>query len=223
MAKVEAVIFDMDGTLIDSVDQHAWAWVRAFQQQGLDFSFAEVRHEIGKGSDQLLPDFLDSATQARIGDVVTDAQSAIFKRDYMDSLKPFAGVRALFERLHAEGIRCVLGSSGQAGELARKVELCGIGDLVDASTSADDAEHSKPRPDIFLAALKKIDPIGAEAAVVIGDTPYDAQAALGAGLRTIGVLSGGFAEAELREAGCIAVYRDVAELLAQLPQSPVLA
>lgn len=223
MAKVEAVIFDMDGTLIDSVDQHAWAWVRAFAGQGIDIPFAEMRHEIGKGGDQLLPDFLDPATLARLGEPLSKAQSEIFQRDYMDGLKPFPGVRALLERLHAEGIMCVLGSSGKTGEVARKVQLCGVADLIDASTSADDAERSKPCPDIFTAALAKIAPIPAEATVVIGDTPYDAEAAVGAGIRPIGVLSGGFAEQELRQAGCIAVYRDVADLLAQLPQSPLLA
>lgn len=220
MAK--AVIFDVDGTLIDSVDQHAWAWVRAFAESGIELPFAQVRHQIGKGADQLLPYFLDAPTVARIGHACEQAQGEIFKRDYMDGLKPFAEVRALFERLHALGIACVLASSGKAEEVARKAELCNIADLADAVVTADDAEHSKPCPDIFLAAVARIAPIPAEQAVVIGDTPYDAQAAVAAGVRPIGVLSGGFAEAELREAGCITVYADVAALLAGLEGSPVL-
>ena len=220
MAK--AVIFDVDGTLVDSVDQHAHAWVRAFAQNGIVLPFADVRHQIGKGGDQLLPYFLDPATLARVGGACTQAQSDIFKRDYMDALKPFAQVRALFERLHALGIACVLASSGKADEVARKAQIAGVADLADAVVTADDAAHSKPCPDIFVAALSRIAPIPAEQAVVIGDTPYDAQAAVAAGRRPIGVLSGGFAQAELREAGCVAVYADVAELLERLEGSPIL-
>ena len=166
MGSVKGVIFDVDGTLIDSVDPHAQAWVRAFAEQGMELPYAQVRHRIGMGGDQLMPEFLDAPTLARIGEALEARQGEIFKRDYLDGLKPFADVRSLFERLRREGLRCVVATSAKAEEARRKLEIAGVTDLVDAVTTADDAEHSKPCPDIFLAALKRIAPIAAEEALV---------------------------------------------------------
>ena len=132
-------------------------------------------------------------------------------------------MRALFERLLDDGQRIALASSAKQDEIRTYKEIAGIADLVDTETSSDDAEKSKPHPDIFQAAIARLD--GAEAAdiVVVGDTPYDAQAATKAGLRTIGVTCGGWSEANLRKAGCIAVYRDPADLLAHYDESPIAA
>jgi phosphoglycolate phosphatase-like HAD superfamily hydrolase len=127
----------------------------------------------------------------------------------------------LFERLKADGKRIALASSAKGDELQTYKKITGIGDLLETETSSDDAEKSKPHPDIFEAALERLGQISPERVVVIGDTPYDAEAAGKAGLRTIGVLCGGFPEADLRGAGCIAIYRDPADLLGRYDESPL--
>lgn len=137
----------------------------------------------------------------------------LYAREYLPRVKAFPGVRALFERLRADGRSIVLASSGKAHEVDYAKQAAEITDLVDARTTADDVAHSKPSPDIFRAALAKAAGVAAEQAVAIGDTPYDAQAARGAGVATIGVLSGGFSEDVLMKAGCIAVYADIQALL----------
>ena len=136
-------------------------------------------------------------------------------------MRAFPGVRALADRIRADGRRVVLASSAKADEVERYKEITGIADMLDAETSSDDAERSKPFPDIFEAALERIAPVGPDEAVVVGDTPSDAQAARKAGLRTIGVLSGGFAEGSLREAGCVAIYRDPEDVLRNYDRSPL--
>ena len=136
-------------------------------------------------------------------------------------MKPFPGVRELFERIKADGLRIALASSAKKEELERYKEIAGIADLVDAETSSDDAEKSKPHPDIFEAALERLEGVAADEAIAVGDTPYDAEAAGKAGIRTIGLLCGGWPEAELREAGCVAIYRDPADLLRQYDRSPL--
>ena len=130
-------------------------------------------------------------------------------------------VRELLEQLRADGKRVVLASSAKADELETYKKLAGIEGLTDAETSSEDAERSKPQPDIFLAALERLGNPRPEDVVVVGDTPYDAEAAGKAGLRTIGVLCGGFSEESLRAAGCIAIYRDPADLLARYDRSPL--
>ena len=145
----------------------------------------------------------------------------LFKREYLPRVKPFPSVRELWERIKADGRRIALASSAKKEELERYKQIAGIDDLVDAETSSDDAEKSKPHPDIFEAALDRLEGIAAEDAIAVGDTPYDAQAAGKAGLRTIGLLCGGWPEEALREAGCIAIYRDPADLLRHYDQSPL--
>ena len=128
-------------------------------------------------------------------------------------------MRELFERLLRDGKRIVLGSSAKGDELAAYKRIANIADLIEDETSADDAESSKPAPDIFEAALEKLDGIAAGDAIVVGDSPYDAEAAGKAGMRTIGVLCGGFPEADLRRAGCVAIYLDPADLLRSYDRS----
>jgi HAD superfamily hydrolase (TIGR01509 family) len=134
---------------------------------------------------------------------------------------PFPKVRELFERIRHDGKRIALASSGKEDEVEKYAEIAGIADLVDAKTSSDDAEESKPEPDIFQAAVRKLGDIAIDQIIAVGDTPYDAEAAGKIGLRTIGVLCGGFPEAELRAAGCIAIYRDPADLLSRYDSSPI--
>ncbi|MBV9659239.1 MAG: HAD family hydrolase [Verrucomicrobia bacterium] len=215
------VLLDIDGTLVDSVDFHAFAWQRAFREHGKHLTFAEIRSQIGKGADTLLPVFLDEKERARCGDDIAKTRGRIFKKLYLDRVRPFPEVRALCERLRADGWQLALASSGPADEVAHHKKLLGIADLLDAETTADDVEKSKPHPDIFEVALKKLDGVAPEHAWVIGDTPYDAEAARKAGAHCLGVLCGGFPEADLRAAGAEAIFRDPADLLTRYAESPL--
>ncbi|SEQ85353.1 haloacid dehalogenase superfamily, subfamily IA, variant 3 with third motif having DD or ED/haloacid dehalogenase superfamily, subfamily IA, variant 1 with third motif having Dx(3-4)D or Dx(3-4)E [Faunimonas pinastri] len=216
----KAVIFDIDGTLVDSVDLHAEAWEEAFRRFGFSIPAEKIRGKIGKGGDQLLPDFLDQRLIARFGSEIQAFRTDLFARKYMDRVHPFPGVRDLFSALRARGFRLVLASSGKEDEVKRYQEIAGITDLVDSATSSDDAEHSKPAPDIFQAALAR-NGLQPDEAVVIGDSPYDAEAATRAGIQAMGVLCGGFPEEDLRAAGCHWIFQDPAHLLAELDRSPL--
>ncbi|MDH2308135.1 HAD family hydrolase [Methylobacterium brachiatum] len=210
---MRAVIFDIDGTLLDSVDLHAQAWVEAFAHFGVETDAAKVRSQIGKGGDELMPVFLPPERIEREGKEIESYRSDLFKQKYLPEVRPFPAVRQLFERVRAAGLKIALASSGKGPEVERYQEILGIADLVDVVTSSDDADRSKPHPDIFEAAAQKLEGFGKAEMIVIGDTPYDAQAASKAGLRTIGVLCGGFPEADLSGAGCVAIYRDPQDLL----------
>jgi HAD superfamily hydrolase (TIGR01549 family) len=214
---IKAVIFDVDGTLVDSVDMHAEAWQRALAEFGHDVPFEQVRRQIGKGGDQLMPVFLSADELERRGEELEHFRSAMFKREYMPKVRGFPRVRELFEQLKADGVKVALGSSAKGEELAHLKKAAAIADLVDSETTSDDAERSKPDPDIFLATLDRVKPITAGEAIVVGDTPYDAIAARKAGLRTIGLLCGGFPERDLRAAGCVEIYRDPGDLLDRYP------
>jgi len=216
-----AVVFDIDGTLLDSVDQHARAWVEAFRHFGIESEEAQVRRQIGKGGDQLLPVFVEADRLAREGETIERYRSDLFKRRYLDRVRPFPGVRDLLTRLRDEGLTIALASSGKASEVANYQTILGIEDLVDAVTSSDDADRSKPHPDIFEAALAKLPDLPKAAVIAVGDTPYDAEAAGQAGIGTIGLLCGGFPEADLSAAGCIAIYRDPQDLLDGYAGSPL--
>ena len=217
----QAVIFDVDGTLVDSVDLHAKAWQDAFRDYGHDIAFADIRGQIGKGGDQLMPVFLDKDELETRGEELEAHRGRILKERYLSHVRAFPDVRALFERLRADGVRVALASSAKEDELAVYKKIADIDDLIDKQTSSDDAEKSKPHPDIFLAALKRLGEMAPADALVVGDAPYDAEAAGKAGLRTIGLLCGGFPEESLRQAGCIAIYRDPADLLARYDGSPL--
>jgi HAD superfamily hydrolase (TIGR01509 family) len=218
---VTAVIFDIDGTLVDSVDLHAEAWRVAFLRFGKKISFAALRRQIGKGADQLMPVFLSRDELAKFGEELNQSRSELFKREFLPRVKAFPGVRHLFQRIRRDRKRIALASSAKGDELETYKTIAGIDDLVEAETSSDDAERSKPYPDIFQAALAQLGGITADQVVVVGDTGYDAEAAGKANLRTIGVMSGGWSEADLFQAGCIAVYRDPADLLERYDTSPL--
>jgi phosphoglycolate phosphatase-like HAD superfamily hydrolase len=173
---LKAVIFDVDGTLVDSVDLHAKAWVDAFREIGHDFKFDVVRSQIGKGGDQLMPGFLSKQELEEKGESLSKRRGEILKQRYLSKIKAFPNVRALFELIKADGTRIVLASSAKADKLKTYKKIANI----------DDAE----------AAAK-------------------------AGLQTIGVLCGGFSESSLREARCIAIYKDPTDLLGQYDRSPL--
>ena len=155
----------------------------------------------------------------RRGDEIEAYRSDLFKTRYLPQVRGFPAVRQLFERIRANGQRIALASSAKADELANYKKIAGIADLVDEETSADDAERSKPHPDIFEAVLTRLGVTDPSEAIVVGDSPYDAEAAGKIGLRTIGVRCGGFPEPDLRRAGCIAIYRDPADVLTRFSTS----
>lgn len=208
----DAFIFDIDGTLIDSVDLHAHAWQQALAHFGYQIPYEDVRGQIGKGGDQLLPVFVPEQDLDRIGEKLEKYRGELFKREFMPRVKPFPRVRELFQRIKADGFRIALASSANADEVTHYKKLVNIADLIDAETSASEVESSKPCPDVFEVAIDQLK-VEEDRALVIGDTPYDAIAARRAGLRTVGVLCGGFPENDLREAGCIDIYRDPSDLL----------
>ncbi len=217
---LKAVIFDVDGTLVDSVELHAMAWRDAFQEFGHEIDLLAIRGQIGKGGDQLMPVFLSQQELADVGDKLESRRSDILKERYLSHITAFPRVRELFERLAASGVRIALASSAKEHELALYKKIADIADLVETETSSEDAEQSKPAPDIFQAALGRLKGIEAGDVLVVGDTPYDAQAARKAGLRTVGVLSGGFSMEDLMRSGCMAVYKDPADLLEHFDTSP---
>lgn len=220
---MKAVIFDVDGTLIDSVDAHARAWQEALADFGYHVRFEDVRRQIGKGGDQLMPVFVPPDQLARIGAELESHRGELFKRRYLLGLQPFAGARELVERVLSTGRRVVLASSAKADEVDVYKRIARIDDLIANETSSDDVERSKPHPDIFQAALARLGEVQPRDAIVVGDTPYDAQAAGKAGLPIVGVLCGGFPEADLRAAGCQAIYEGPADLLAHFDDSPLNA
>jgi len=202
---IEAVIFDIDGTLIDSVDLHARAWQDALAHFGHPVAFEDVRGQVKE-----------------FGKELEKYRGDLFKREYLARVKPFPGVRTLFERIREEGTRIALASSAKADELEAYKRIAGIEGLTDTETSSDDAARSKPHPDIFHAAREALGgDLDPAAIVVVGDTPYDAQAAGKAGLRTVGVRCGGFPDADLLAAGCIALFDGPADLLANFERSPL--
>lgn len=218
----EAVIFDIDGTLLDSVDLHAQAWQEAFRKFGHDIRFEDIRRQIGKGGDQLLPVFLSQQELKQIGDELKEYRSRLFKEKYLPKVKPFPGVRQLFEKIKANGQQLALASSAKGDELKDFERIANIEDLVEVETSSADAERSKPHPDIFEAALDRLrKKVNREEAIVVGDSPHDAEAAKRAHLRTVGVLCGGFPETELWAAGCIAIYQGPEDLLRRYETSPL--
>ncbi len=219
---VKAVIFDVDGTLIDSVSLHARAWQEAFSHFGVTVGFDEVRSQIGKGGDQLLPVFLPKERVQREGEKIEKYRSSLFKEKYMPQVTAFAGVRELFRRVEADGKRIALASSAKADELEVYKQIARIDDLLDTETSSADAEKSKPEPDIFLAALHHLNGLEPADAIVIGDSPWDAEAARKAGMRCIGVRSGGFPDDALRQAGCTEIYHDPVHLLAEYERSLIV-
>ncbi len=219
---IKTVIFDVDGTLVDTVDMHAEAWQRALKEYGKEVEFAAVRTQIGKGGDQLLPVFLSREELDQFGEELEKRRGEIFKQEYLPKTKAFPRVRDLVERIQQDGKRVVLASSAKQDELDHFKKVTNIADLLEGETSADDAEKSKPEPDIFLAAIKEGGNPEPREAIVVGDTPYDAIAAAKANLKTIGVLCGGFPEQGLKDAGCVAIYKDPADLLARYEESPIV-
>jgi HAD superfamily hydrolase (TIGR01509 family) len=220
---LKAVIFDVDGTLVDSNLAHVEAWREAFAHHGKELSADEVFAQIGKGGDQLMPVFLSRHEIERFGGELEQLRVELFTRDYLPGVAPFPKVRALFERVKHDGLQIALASSAKEAEIEHHQKALGVEDLVDVATSKDDAAHSKPCPDIFETALARLDDVAPDEAIVVGDTPHDVVAATRCGMKTVAVLSGGFPADVLREAGAIAIFDDVAQLLERYDESPLAA
>ena len=215
-----AILFDIDGTLLDSVDLHARAWQEAFQAFGKDIPFDLIRSQIGKGGDQLLPAFLTPAELASRGKEIERWRSDVWKSRYMREVRPFPGVRPLFTALHGRCWTPVLASSSKEDEIEVYIQVLDIADLIEAKTSKDDVARSKPAPDIFAAALDRVPAKDRPGAWVVGDSPWDAIAASRLSLPVIGFRSGGFPEADLLGAGARMLFDGPADLLAHLDRSP---
>ena len=217
---IKAVFFDIDGTLVDSNDRHVAAWDEAFRERGFVVSPEAIRSQIGKGGDLLVPALLPNTTKAEQG-ALSDRHGEIFKQRHLDHVRPFKDAAALLRHVHDRSQRIVLASSAGRQEVKHYVSLLDVADIVDATTTIDDVATSKPAGDIFGAALKKVKPLAPSEVLVVGDTPYDIEAAEKCGIRTVAVRSGGFPDEALRGAGTIGLYDDVADPLANYDRSPL--
>jgi HAD superfamily hydrolase (TIGR01549 family) len=219
---IAAAIFDVDGTIVDSVDLHANAWQAAFAKFGKKISLHQIRRQIGKGADQLLPVFFSKQELDEFGEELDEYRSGLFKKEYLPQVKGFPKVRELFQRIKQDYKRIALASSAKAEELEIYKQITKITDLIESETSSQDADKSKPEPDIFEAALRRLPGITLDQVIVVGDTPYDAEAAAKANVQAIGLLCGAWKDNHLRQAGCIAIYKNPADLLARYDKSPLV-
>ena len=209
----KTIIFDIDGTLFDSVDQHASAWQEAFRHFGFAFSFADTRYQIGKGGDKLLAEFLTEEQIHHSGKQIEQYRSDLFKTTYSAQCKPFPSVRPLFERLKSEGHALAIASSGKKDEIQRTQRILGIDGIPEVVITGDDVENSKPDPDILHIVREKFANSDSEHFILVGDSPHDAEAAQKGRIEMVGVLCGGFPEDDLRRAGTSAIYNDPEDLL----------
>jgi HAD superfamily hydrolase (TIGR01509 family) len=214
--RIKAVLFDVDGTLVDSNDAHATAWVRAFDEHGVKVDPIAVRRSIGMGGDKLMPAVSGIDEESALGSKIAETRGKIFKKDFLPVLKAFPGARDLVASLSRRGLVAVAASSAQDDELKPLLAIAGAKSLMDATTSSDDADESKPAPDIVHAALQRAGAQPSEA-VMIGDTPYDVAAARKAGVRVIAFRCGGWLDPDL--SGAIETYDGPWDLLAKLDAS----
>ncbi len=215
---VAAVLFDVDGTLVDSNDAHAHAWVAAFAEEGIEIDFMHVRRCIGMGGDKLMPAVSGVEEDSAAGAAIARRRSTIFAERFLPHLKSFRDAGRLVAELKARGYTTVAASSAKRQELQPLLALAGADGLMDASASGDDARNSKPDPDIIQAALKRAK-TSPNNAVMIGDTPYDVEACRRAGVAIIAFRCGGWLDNDLR--GALAIYDGPWDLLSRLKDSPL--
>ncbi len=218
---VKAVLCDIDGTLVDSNWLHAEAWQRTFAEIGIVVDRETVRRQIGKGGDELIPVFVPWWKRDAVEEPLKAFRAWMFRTDFLPQVKPLPKVREFAEDLKRRGIQLALASSANKNDLEDYKRIMHIEDLVDDATSADDVDRAKPHPDVFSATLKRLG-LKAKDCIALGDTPYDAESAGKAGVRTIGVETGGWTHGELMDAGCVEVYASVAELLDRIGESAII-
>jgi HAD superfamily hydrolase (TIGR01509 family) len=215
--RLDGVLLDVDGTLIDSNDAHARSWSEALKEFGRDIPPERVRPLIGMGGDKLIPELLGVDADSAEGKAFSKRRGQIFLETYVPRLRPTRGARELVQRLRREGLRLIIATSANEHELNAMLRQVGLDDLIAEKTSASDAESSKPDPDIIQAALEKGN-LSPPTAILLGDTPYDIEAAARAGVDTVALLCGGWDSEAL--GGAIAIYEDPADLLAHFTSSP---
>ena len=210
------MIFDIDGTLVDSNDAHAQSWADTFAEAGYDVPFDVVRPLIGMGADKLLPKTIGVKHDSEAGKKLIKRRSEIFRKKYLPTLRPLEGSRALVLRVRADGLKAIVATSAKDEELEGLLKAAGVADLMEEKATASDAKRSKPDPDIVEAAIEASG-ISPRNLVMIGDTPYDIEAATRAKVRTIAFRSGGWSDAHLR--GAVEIYGGPADLLAHYDSS----
>lgn len=213
---LEGVIFDIDGTLVDSNDAHAQSWVDTFAEAGYDVQFEVVRPLIGMGADKLLPKTIGVSHDGDEGKKLTKRRSEIFRQNYLPHLRPLKGSRALVQRVRADGLKPIVATSAKDEELKGLLKAAEVHDLMEDKATASDAKRSKPDPDIVHAAIEESE-LSAKNLVMIGDTPYDIEAATRAQVRAIAFRSGGWTDEAL--AGAVEIYDGPADLLARYDSS----
>jgi HAD superfamily hydrolase (TIGR01549 family) len=213
---LRTVLLDIDGTLIDSNDAHARAWVDAFAEHGITVTYESVRRAIGMGGDKLMPIVAGLEEESPKGKLIARRRAEIFQQVWLPQLLPFSRTRELVERLGDDGFTLAVATSATEEEVRPLLRIAGVSDLIPTRTSSDDAEKSKPDPDIVKAALERTG-CSPDVTVMIGDTPYDVEAALRAGIRIVTFECGGWGRAELR--GASEVYRDASDLLDKYDES----
>jgi HAD superfamily hydrolase (TIGR01509 family) len=214
---LQAVLLDVDGTLIDSNDAHARAWVDALAESGVTVDFEDVRQLIGMGGDKLMPRVSGIEEDTDKGKRIAERRKQIFLTTYLPHVKALPGTRQLLDKLEAAGLKRVIATSAKSDELAGLLRAADASELEESATTSDDADASKPEPDIVEAALRRAG-VGADGAIMIGDTPYDIEAANKAGVKIVAFRSGGWDDEKL--SGAIAVYDDPADLIARFDSSP---
>ncbi len=215
---MSVAILDVDGTLVDTNYQHALAWFRAFRAHGIVLPVWRIHRHVGMGGDQLVEAMAGEDVEREQGDAIRERETACYG-EMIEEVEPFEGARGLILELRDRGHTVVLASSAKEAEIDHYLDLLDARELAQWTSSAD-VEATKPAPDLVEAALERAG-AGADDAVMIGDTPWDVRAARRAGVGTIAVMTGGFAEEELVEAGALAVYESVAELCRALDDTPL--
>jgi HAD superfamily hydrolase (TIGR01509 family) len=210
---LKAILFDIDGTLVDSNDKHAHCWIEAFNHFDKQVAWDVIRYQIGKGGDLLVPDTLNAREMQQIGEKLTEYRGELWKEKYMKSVEPFPGVVEALRAVHERGVKVALASSSNPNEVEYYVELLGVEDLLEGTTSKEDAEYSKPYPEIFQAALERVNGKPATS-LVVGDTPYDILAAHRIAVPIAAVLCGGFAREALARAEFL--FDDVPAMVKEL-------
>lgn len=216
---VQVVLFDIDGTLVDSNEQHVIAWALALREEGYPQEVDAIRARIGKGGDLLVPALVPNADDA-VRKRISERHGTHFKSSYLAQVRAFDGASDLVRKVHASGRKVMLASSAKRDELDRYFGLLGIETCLSASTNIDDVGASMPEPDIFSVAPEKVG-CPPESGIVVGDTIYDVTATLQAGISCIGLTSGPYDERQLKDAGASAVFTDVAALLCDFDHSPL--